>query len=159
MVVRSDPTGEKGGLMQTTLRPGLAGAGRLKIVDGLTVPSVHHALSAFADMPRVFATAYLVAFVEATCIEAIAPVLPAGQHSVGTHVDLSHVAATPIGMTVSAEVELIEVAGRRLRFRVTCHDDTDLICRGHHERHVIDLAKFNDRVITKAAASGNDESS
>ncbi|WP_341719196.1 thioesterase family protein [Micromonospora sp. FIMYZ51] len=120
---------------------------------------MHRALDAFADMPRVFATAYLVAFVEATCIETIAPALSAGQHSVGTHVDLSHVAATPVGMTVSAEVELIEVTGRRLRFRVTCHDDTDLICRGHHERHVIDLAKFNDRVTTKAAASGQAGSS
>lgn len=135
------------------LAPGLTHTARLTVDDGLTVPAVSPAFANFADMPRVFATAYLVAFVESACIAAIAPYLPEGHRTVGTHVDLSHVAATPPGMTVTAEVRLVEVDGRRLRFAVTCRDDRDLIGEGHHERHVIDAARFERRVAAKISDS------
>ncbi|PSK95870.1 thioesterase superfamily protein [Murinocardiopsis flavida] len=136
-------------------RPGLTHTSRLTVDDGLTVPAVSDALHGFADMPRVFATAYLVAFVENTCIEALAPLLDAGSRTVGTSVDLSHSAATPVGMTVTARVELVEVEGRRLRFAVECRDDSDVISAGHHERHVIDAAKFDRRLAAKQAAAGH----
>ncbi|MEV5407448.1 thioesterase family protein [Thermopolyspora sp. NPDC052614] len=135
------------------LAPGLTHTARLTVDDGLTVPAVSPAFGNFADMPRVFATAYLVAFVESACVAAITPYLPEGHKTVGTHVDLSHVAATPPGMTVTAEVRLVELDGRRLRFAVTCRDERDVIGTGHHERHLIDTARFERRVAAKAAGS------
>ena len=133
------------------LQPGLVHTATLRVDESLTVPRVSPHLAAFADMPPVFATAFLVSFVEATCVEAIRPYLGEGQHSVGTQVDLSHSAATPVGMTVTAHIELAEVEGRRLRFKVECRDEVDVIGVGHHERFVIDHAKFTARVKAKAA--------
>jgi fluoroacetyl-CoA thioesterase len=137
----------------TAPKPGLTHTSRLLVDDDLTVPAVSDALPGFAGMPRVFATAYLVAFVENTCIEAVASLLPEGSRTVGTHVDLSHSAATPVGMEVTAFVELVEAEGRRLRFAVECRDAQDVISSGHHERHVIDASKFDDRMAAKAAAA------
>lgn len=74
-------------------------------------------------MSKVFATAYLVAFVEHTCIEGLAIVLPEGSKTVGIKVEITHSSATPVGMEVTAKVELIEVEGRRLQFAVECHDE------------------------------------
>ena len=120
---------------------------------GLTVPNVSTAFGSFTDMPPVFATAFLVGFVEATCIEALRPHLPEGLRTVGIHVDLSHTAATPIGMTVTAEVELVAAEGRRLRFKVACRDDKETIGEGFHDRAIIDAAKFLARVEAKASAT------
>ncbi len=132
------------------LRPGLARSGQLRVVESLTVPAVHESFGAFADMPRVLATAFLVAMVEATCIEAISPALAPGMHTVGTHIDLSHTAPTPVGFTVTADVELVEVDGRRLVFEVSCRDDRETVGRGTHERHLIDLTRFAGRLATKS---------
>ena len=124
------------------LRPGLRHTQSVRVDERLTVPAVSPAYTGFADMPPVFATAFLVGFVEWTCIEALRPYLGAGQKTVGVHVDLSHAAATPVGMTVRAEVELVAVEGRKLRFRATCRDDSEVICEGHHDRFVIDTDRF-----------------
>ena len=102
------------------------------------------------DMPPVLATAIMVGFIEATCIEAIAPHLDQGEHSVGIHVDVSHIAATPASMSITAEVELLEVNGRKLRFRVRAEDEDGLIGEGLHQRAIIDTGKFNDRLAAKA---------
>ncbi|MGH6880024.1 MAG: thioesterase family protein [Hypericibacter sp.] len=115
----------------------------------LTVPKVSPAFPHFHDMPPVFATAFMVGFVEETCVAALEPHLEPGQRTVGTRVDLSHEAATPIGMTVTVDIELVEVDGKRLRFKVEARDDKDVIGRGHHERFVIDEAKFMARLETK----------
>jgi fluoroacetyl-CoA thioesterase len=141
-------------MTQTGPQPGLKHTSRLLVDDHLVVPAVSDALPGFADMPPVFATAYLVAFVENTCIEAVAPLLAEGSKTVGTHVELSHSAATPVGMEVTARVELTEVEGRRLRFAVECRDEHDLISRGHHERHIIDTSTFDQRVAAKATSHG-----
>jgi fluoroacetyl-CoA thioesterase len=117
---------------------------------GLTVPNVSPAFPNFRDMPPVFATAYMVGFVEQACVEALKPYLEPGQRSVGTHIDMSHTAATPVGMTVTAEVELIAVEGRQLRFKVECRDDKDAIGSGHHGRFIVDEAKFMARLEAKA---------
>jgi fluoroacetyl-CoA thioesterase len=116
----------------------------------LTVPEVSPAFGSFRDMPPVFATAYMVGFVEATCIEALAPYLAEAQRTVGIHVDLSHTAATPVGMKVTADVELVAVEGRKLRFRVACRDEAEAISSGHHDRFIIDAPKFLARVAAKA---------
>jgi fluoroacetyl-CoA thioesterase len=133
------------------LAPGLVHEQSLRVTPALTVPRVSLDLAQFADMPAVFATAFLVAFVEDSCIAAIRPFLAPGQHSVGTHVDLSHTAATPVGMTVTARVELVAVEGRTLTFQVACRDGRESIGAGRHERMVIDLARFEARVAAKAA--------
>ena len=132
------------------LKVGLKHTKSIKVEPGLTVPEVSPAFGEFRDMPPVFATAYMVGFVEATCIEGMKPFMGPGQGSVGVHVDMSHSAATPVGMTVTAEVELVSVEGRRLRFKIECRDDKDVIGAGFHERFVIEVPKFVARVEAKA---------
>jgi fluoroacetyl-CoA thioesterase len=132
-----------------TLHPGLAHSETITITDRLIVPEMADFFANFAAMPPVFATAYLVAFVEWTCVRALGPHLLEGEHSVGTHVDLSHIAATPVGMKATAVVELIECDGRKLRFKVTCRDERDEIAAGVHERFVIDQARFLSRLAEK----------
>lgn len=114
----------------------------VKITPDLTVPSVSPHFPGFHDMPPVFATAMMVGFVEDTCVAALKPHLAPGQRSVGTHVNVSHTAATPIGMTASCEVELVEVEGRKLEFKVLCTDDKGQIGEGFHDRALIDLERF-----------------
>ena len=139
-------------MTQATPPVGLRHSQTIAVTPGLTVPEVSPAFGDFRDMPPVFATAFMVGFVEATCIAALKPFLSAEQHTVGTRVDLSHSAATPVGMSVCAEIELVEVDGRRLRFKVTCRDDAEVIGEGHHERFIIDRDRFLKRVAAKAAA-------
>lgn len=129
---------------------GLRHSKTITVVPALTVPRVSPEFGSFSDMPPVFATAFMVGFVEATCIEALKPHLAAGQRTVGTHIDMSHSAATPVGMTVTAAVELVAVEGKRLRFKVECRDDAEAIGSGQHERFIIDAAKFLGRVEAKA---------
>jgi fluoroacetyl-CoA thioesterase len=133
---------------------GLRHSQTIAIEPVLTVPALPAALADFSDMPRVLATAYLVGFVEATCIAALKPYLAPGQRTVGTRVDMSHSAATPVGMSVTAEVELVEVDGRRLKFRVSCRDDAEVIGEGFHERFIIDFGRFMTRVEGKKANAG-----
>jgi fluoroacetyl-CoA thioesterase len=135
--------------MSPELKPGLRHVQTLPVDQSLTVPAVSKAF-AFEDMPPVFATAFMVGFIEWACIEALRPYLDADERTVGTHVDVSHTAATPVGLTVTAEVELIAAEGRKLRFKVACRDDAGPIGEGFHERAVIDLARFMARVAAKA---------
>jgi fluoroacetyl-CoA thioesterase len=132
-------------------KQGLRHSRSLTVDRSVTVPALPPLLGDLADMPPVFATACMVAFVETTCIEALAPYLAEGEKTVGTHVDLSHFAATPIGMRVTAEVELVAVEGRKLRFKVECRDEKEVIGAGFHERFIIDAAKFMARLEKKAA--------
>jgi len=139
--------------MKPTLRPGLEGTFRYRVPESKTVPRIYEEAPDFQLMPAVLATGYLVALAEWACIELIKPHLdwPAEQ-SLGTHVDLSHTAATPPGMTVEIRTRLEAVEGRKLVFRVSAHDGVDAISSGTHERHVIDAARFGRKVADKAAA-------
>jgi fluoroacetyl-CoA thioesterase len=123
---------------------------QLRVDERLTVPALTAAFAGFRDMPPVLATAFMVAFIEWACIETLVGYLGPGQRTVGTHIDVSHVAATPVGMTVTAEVELVAVRGRTLRFSVRCTDDAGLIGEGFHERAIIDQTKFMTRLAAKA---------
>jgi len=138
--------------VRQTLRPGLEGVFRYRVPESKTVPRIYEEAADFQLMPRVLATGYLVALVEWACIELIKPHLdwPAEQ-SLGTHVDLSHTAATPPGLTVEIRARLEGVEGRKLTFAVSAHDGVDAITEGRHERHVIDAARFESRVKSKAA--------
>ncbi len=136
--------------MQDSLKPGLTHQAALTVDESLTVPRVSPHLTAFSDMPPVFATAMMVGFIEATCIELMAPHLDAGEHSVGVHVDVAHTAATPVGMGVRAEVELTAVEGRILSFGVKAFDDAGPIGTGVHKRAVILTDRFMEKVAAKA---------
>ena len=133
------------------LRPGLRHTETVTVTELLAVPAMAASFASLADMPPVFATAYMVVFVEWTCIQALRPYMAPHQRTVGTHIDMSHIAATPIGMQVTAEVELIEAEARRLRFRVECRDEAEVIGRGFHGRGVIDTTKFLERMRRKEA--------
>ena len=138
--------------MRETLQPGLTGEFEFVVPSTKTVPNVYPEAPEFQVMPEVFATGFMVGLIEWTCIRALKPYLDwPSEQSVGTHVDLSHTAATPPGFTVKARVRLVEKEGRRLKFLVEAHDGVDLICQGTHERFVIDAAKFNAKVAEKAA--------
>jgi fluoroacetyl-CoA thioesterase len=125
---------------------GLKHSQSLEVGPDLTVPAVSRHLAHFQDMPAVFATAFMVAFIEDTCVAALKPHFAPGQKSVGTRVDVSHLAATPVGRTVTCAVELVEVEGRKLKFKVACRDDKGPIGEGFHERALIDVAKFLARL-------------
>ena len=135
-----------------TLRAGLRHTETVLITDRLIVPEMADYFPNFAAMPPVLATAYLVAFVEWTCVRFLADHLSDGEASLGIKVDLSHDAATPVGMKATAAIELVAVEGRRLRFKVACRDERDAIGAGFHERFVIDEARFLSKLDQKRAA-------
>lgn len=125
---------------------GLSGEASTQVVPELTARHLGSGTVA------VFATPEMVRLMERAAVNALAPYLLPGQQSVGTMVNVKHLAATPLGATVTARAELISVDGRRLTFRVTAHDGIDLIGEGLHERAIIDLARFEARAQAKQAA-------
>jgi fluoroacetyl-CoA thioesterase len=136
--------------MKDSLKPGITYEHTFVVSNAKTVPALYPEAPEFVVMPEVFATGFMVGFLEWACIKAINPHLDAPQEqTVGTHIDVSHLAATPPGLTVTAKVELLEVVGKKLVFAVEAHDGVDLIARGKHERFVIDRAKFDARLAGK----------
>lgn len=99
----------------------------------------------------VFATPRMVLLMEDVAFNCVAPYLEEGQATVGTKLDISHISATPAGMDVTAECELVEVDRRRLVFKVSAYDSAGLIGEGMHERFIIDSDKF----VAKAEAKKN----
>ena len=102
-----------------------------------------------SGLVQVFATPMLVALMEQTCNESVTPLLEAGQGTVGTHINISHSAATPVGMKVWCDSELVEVERRRLVFTVKAFDECGPIGEGRHERFIIDSAKFQAKIDAK----------
>ena len=100
---------------------------------------------------EVFATPCMIAVMEDAAQRSVLPYLAEAQATVGTHLDVSHDAATPIGMKVWAESELVEIEGRKLVFRVEAYDECGSIGKGRHERFIIDKEKFMARVKAKQA--------
>lgn len=137
--------------MKDTLIAGLTHEAEITITRAMLVPSLSDKLTAFAGMPPVFATAMMVGFIEAVCIQCLRGHLSEGQHTVGTHVNVSHIAATPEGMKVRVSVELEHVDGRMLSFRVKAFDEAGLIGEGTHQRAIIDIERFMKKVQEKAA--------
>ena len=140
--------------MKPSLKPGLKHRFCYTVPESKTVPFTYPEAPEIASMPKVFATGFMVVLMEWTCIQLMAPHIDAGEGSVGTHVDVSHSAATPIGMTVTVDCECIEVTGKKCVFRVKAHDGIDVIGEGRHERFVVSWDRFNTRVAEKAAKAG-----
>jgi fluoroacetyl-CoA thioesterase len=128
------------------LKPGLRGTSTVVVAEENT--AAHFG----AGGVHVFGTPMMIGLMENAAFSAIQPLLPEGQSSVGTRVNVTHLAATPIGMTVTATAELIEVDGRRLVFRVEARDEKELIGEGQHERFIITLDRFLSRIAEKARA-------
>lgn len=136
--------------MKASLVPGIEHEFRFPVTDAKTVPALYPEATEFQVMPKVFATGFMVGLFEWVCIQALMPHLNwPEEQSVGTHVDVSHTAATPAGLTVTVNVKLVEVDRRRLVFEIEAHDGVDLISKGRHERFVIDKAKFDAKLKEK----------
>src|SRR3972149_3293121 len=140
--------------MKDTLKPGIEYVHRFRVPQSKTVPALYPESEEFVAMPEVFATGFMVGLLEWACIKAVKPHLDwPSEQTVGTHIDVSHLAATPPGFEVTANVKLVEVDGRRLVFEVEAHDGVDVISKGTHERFVINAEKFNAKVREKAKAA------
>ncbi|HEX4858922.1 MAG TPA: thioesterase family protein [Usitatibacteraceae bacterium] len=118
----------------------------------LTVDPSHTAAQVGSGKIRVLATPVLINLFEAAALKACEHLLPEGHQSLGTRLDISHVAATPVGMKVIARAEVTGVEGRTVQFRLEAHDERDLIGEGRHERVVVSVARFDERVREKVAA-------
>ena len=140
--------------MKETLKPGIRYEHRYIVPPTKTVPALYPEAEEFVAMPEVFATGFLVGFLEWACIRAINPHIDwPREQTVGTHIDVSHLAATPPGLEVTATVELIVVEGKKLVFAVEAHDGVDLISKGKHERYIINKEKFDAKVGSKKGNS------
>jgi fluoroacetyl-CoA thioesterase len=140
--------------MKATLRPGLSHRFQYTVPLNKTVPHLYPEAEEFQVMPAVLATGFMVGLMEWTCIQLIAPHLDPGEGSLGIHVDFSHTAATPPGLTVTVDAECTAVEGRRLTFRLRAHDGVELIGEGRHQRAVVKWDRFNARIAEKARAAG-----
>ena len=116
----------------------------------LTVGDEHTAPSVGSGAIHVLGTPVMINLMEAAALDAAEHLMPKDHQSLGIHVDISHVAATPIGMKVHATAEVTAVEGNRIRFRVEAHDEAEMIGEGTHERVVVNVGRFDKRVQKKA---------
>lgn len=127
------------------LKPGLAAT--VEIVVGTRDTAAHVGSGKIG----VLATPILVTLLESAALQAVEKLLPPGQQTVGIHLDIAHTAATPVGMRVRAHAELVQVDGRRLTFRLRAEDDGEPVAQGTHERLIISVERFDQRMEKKAA--------
>lgn len=127
-------------MSQTELRIGLSGEARTSVDDARTARAMGSGGEA------VFATPAMVALMEAAAVATVERLLPAGHISLGTEINVEHVAATPLAAEVSARAELTAIEGRLLRFALTAHEGDKLIGRGSHVRAVVERARFLARL-------------
>jgi fluoroacetyl-CoA thioesterase len=145
--------------MKDSLQPGLTFEFQYLVPEDKTVPCLYPESPEFQQMPRVLATGFMVGLFEWACIRALNPYLDwPREQTVGIHVDLNHLAPTPPGLVVTVKGLLEKVEGRKLTFSLVADDGVDKISHGHHERFVIDAAKFNAKVMAKSkpAEAGKD---
>ena len=138
--------------MKASLVAGIRDTHVFVVPASKTVPALYPEAEEFLAMPAVFATGFMVGFLEWACIRAIQPHLDwPEEQTLGTHINVSHQAPTPPGMTVTAQVELLSVEGRKLVFAVEASDGVDVIARGTHQRFIIQRQRFDERIATKLA--------
>jgi predicted thioesterase len=125
------------------IAPGLSGTVEIVVGDEHTAPSIG------SGKVRVLATPVMINLFEAAALKAIEHLLQPGYQSLGTHLDVHHVAATPVGMRARATAQVMKVDGRTVTFKVEARDEKDLIGHGTHERVVVNVAKFDARVQKK----------
>ncbi len=135
--------------MKPTLAPGLTHRFSMTVTEDKTVPYLYPESPDFTAMPKVFATGFMVGFIEWACLDALKPYLDLGEGSVGVHIDVDHRAATPAGMEVTAEVEVVEVDDRKVSFKVAVRDEVEIIAEGRHQRFIVDWDRFNAGLAEK----------
>ncbi len=128
------------------IKPGLTGTAEMVVGTSDTAPRIGSGHIA------VLATPKMISLMEEAALAAVEHLLPEGKQSLGTRVDISHLAATPVGMTVTAEAEVVAVEGRKAVFTLRAHDGMDLIGEGRHERVVVTAAAFQARIDEKGRA-------
>lgn len=131
--------------MKESLATGLTTTARINVDDARTI-------SFMGDEGRVYATPELVRDIEMTCRDLIFENVDEGQDSVGTHIDVSHIAATPIGMWVDITVTVNSLDGRAVGFEISARDPLEQICHGSHSRFIVDVAKSIARLKGKIDA-------
>ncbi|MBS7273697.1 MAG: thioesterase family protein [Bacteroidales bacterium] len=125
------------------LEPGLKGRQETVVTEDLLARNIG------SGLVKVYATAMMIALIEKAAVYSVEPYLEEGQGTVGTHVNVSHCSATPLGMKVWAETELIEIDRRKLVFKVAAYDERGLIGEGLHERFIIDNERFQAKADSK----------
>ena len=125
------------------LPAGLQGSAELVVGEQHTAPRIG------SGRIRVLATPVMINLIEAAALAAVEQSLPENHQSLGTHLDITHIAATPVGMRVRATAEVLRVEGRTIYFRVTAEDEREVIGEGTHERVVVNVERFDRRVQEK----------
>lgn len=128
---------------QMMLQPGIKGQATLTVCDGNTAKTMG------SGSLEVLATPAMVALMERAAAQSVSPCLDEGQTTVGTAIQIQHLSATPVGMHVTAESELLQIDGRKLLFGVSAFDEKGLIGQGTHERFVVDAARFMAKAGSK----------
>jgi fluoroacetyl-CoA thioesterase len=126
-------------------QPGLVGHAELTVGEEHTAPRVG------SGKVHVLATPVMINLFEAAALAACEHLLPAGHQSLGTVLNVRHIAATPVGMQVRARAEVTKVEGRTISFRLEARDEKELIGDGTHQRVVVNVEKFDQRVRRKLA--------
>ena len=126
------------------LPAGLTGTAELVVGEQHTAPRVG------SGRIRVLATPVMINLIEAAALAAVEQSLPEHYQSLGTHLDITHIAATPVGMKVRATAEVTRIDGRTIHFKVRAEDEKELIGEGIHERVVVNVERFDKRVQEKA---------
>lgn len=136
--------------MSPDLKPGLAFTWRYTVPPKATVPNLYDDVPGCPEMPDVLATGYMVGIMECACLQMLREYLDwPREQSLGTLVSFTHLAPTPAGMAITVKGVLTAIEGRKLRFELSAWDGEDKISEGVHERHLIDAARFNDKVAAK----------
>ncbi len=131
--------------LPATLRPGLSGRAELLVGEEHTAPRVG------SGLVHVLATPVMINLFEAAALDAVDKHLPAGYQSLGTVLNVRHIAATPVGMRVRSTAEIVKIEGRTVFLKVKAEDEKELIGDGTHERVVVNVEKFSLRVAKKNA--------
>lgn len=138
--------------MGDALQPGITSEFKFKITENKTIPFLYPESPEFRVMPNVLATGFMVGLFEWACIKAInSHINWPDEQTVGIDVKLSHLAATPPGLSVTVKVKLEKVENRKLTFSIVADDGVDKISEGTHERFIINAVKFNAKAKAKAA--------
>ena len=137
--------------MKPGLTIGAKGVHRLPIGEAHTVPRLYPESAEFRAMPGVLAAGYMVGLMEWACIEQLLPYNDEGEGSLGTHIDVSHLAPTSPGMTVTVETEVTAIDGKFVWFSVRAHNGVDLIGEGRHQRALVRWDRFVPKAMAKAA--------
>ncbi len=125
------------------LRPGIKNTTETTVTEDMT------AATAGSGGQRVYSTPHMVALMETTAWSSVEPCMEEGKTTVGTHLDIAHLSASPVGAHIKCESELTEIDRRRLVFKVKASDDAGLIGEGTHERFIIDIDKFMSNTESK----------